>query len=75
MFENILGHKDVKEKLIKDVNNNTISHAYLFCGNEGIGKKQIAIELAKTLLKTDRLETCVDYKYIEKQPEKKRHYC
>ena len=71
MFENILGHDNVKKQLTSDLNEQEISHAYLFLGTEGIGKKSLAIEFAKGLLNTNNLDTCVDYKYIEKLPDKK----
>ena len=71
MFENILGHDNVKKQLTSDFNGQEVSHAYLFLGTEGIGKKSLAVEFAKGLLNTDNLETCVDYKYIEKLPDKK----
>lgn len=71
MFENILGHDNVKEQLKSDFEEKKVSHAYLFLGIEGIGKKTLAIEFAKKLLGTDNLDTCVDYKYIEKLPDKK----
>lgn len=71
MFENILGHDNVKKQLKSDFEESKVSHAYLFLGIEGIGKKTLAIEFAKKLLNTDNLDTCVDYKYIEKLPEKK----
>ena len=71
MFENILGHDNVKKQLTSDFNEQKVSHAYLFLGTEGIGKKSLAIEFAKGLLGTNNLATCVDYKYIEKLPDKK----
>ena len=71
MFDNILGHDNVKKQLKSDFDESKLSHAYLFLGIEGIGKKEFAIELAKKLLNTDNLDTCVDYKYIEKLPDKK----
>ena len=71
MFENILGHGNVKKQLTSDFNEQKVSHAYLFLGTEGIGKKSLAIEFAKQLLNTNNLDTCVDYKYIEKLPDKK----
>ena len=71
MFENILGHNKVKKLLTSDLDEQEVSHAYLFLGLEGIGKKELAIEYAKELLNTNNLDTCVDYKYIEKLPDKK----
>ena len=71
MFEEILGQDNVKRQLKSDLEESKVSHAYLFLGSEGIGKKKLAIEFAKILLNTDNLDTCVDYKYIEKLPEKK----
>ncbi len=71
MFENILGHNNVKKQLKSDLEESKVSHAYLFLGTEGIGKKSLAIEFAKGLLNTNNLEACVDYKYIEKLLDKK----
>lgn len=71
MFENILAHDNVKKQLALDFEEAKVSHAYLFLGIDGIGKKTLAIEFAKKLLNTENLDTCVDYKYIEKLPEKK----
>lgn len=48
-FDSILGHNQQKKILLKSKKENRVSHAYLFCGVEGIGKKLAAIEFAKTL--------------------------
>ena len=50
MFESILGHEKSKQILQKSMQNNTISHSYMFIGIEGIGKKIIAKEFAKNIL-------------------------
>lgn len=71
MFENILGHGKIKKQLEEELINSKVSHAYLFIGPEGIGKKEVAIEFAKGLLNTNNLDVCVDYKFIEKLPDKK----
>ena len=39
MFESILGNEKSKQILQKSMQNNTISHSYMFIGIEGIGKK------------------------------------
>ena len=39
MFETILGNEKNKQVLQKSIQNNTISHSYMFIGIEGIGKK------------------------------------
>ncbi len=71
MFENILGHDVQKKVLINNLKQNNISHAYLFAGKAGIGKRTIAEEFAKLILKTDNLISCPDYKYICKREDKK----
>lgn len=71
MLDNILGHDKIKEQLKSDLSESKVSHAYLFSGIEGVGKKTLAIEFAKALLKTEYLDACIDYKYIEKLPDKK----
>lgn len=71
MFEKIIGHEESKEILTSDIQNAKVSHAYLFSGIEGVGKKELALEFAKVLLNTENLATCVDFKYIDKLPDKK----
>ena len=71
MFEKITGHATAKEILAKDIENDQVSHAYLFSGIEGIGKKGLAIEFAKELLNTELLDACIDYKFIEMPEDKK----
>ena len=71
MFEKIIGNEESKKILISDIQNAKVSHAYLFSGIEGIGKKELALEFAKVLLNTENLNTCVDFKYIEKLQDKK----
>ena len=71
MFENVYGHAFQKETLISAIENDRISHAYLFSGKSGIGKKMIALEFARNILNTEDLKTCVDFKYVEKLEDKK----
>ena len=71
MFENILGHGNEIDLLKSSIDNNTISHAYLFSGPTGIGKLTIAKEYAKYILNTDNLNTSPDYKYICRKEDKK----
>lgn len=58
-FTNIIGHEKIIDNLKKAIDNNQISHSYLFEGEESIGKKMVALSLAKTLLcKEGGLEPC-----------------
>ncbi len=72
MFENIIGHKEEINYLINELNNDTVSHSYLFLGKSGIGKKLIAKEFAKQILKVNDLETCIDFNLIRKKDDKKQ---
>ncbi|MEG2645549.1 MAG: AAA family ATPase [Clostridia bacterium] len=71
MFENIVGHENQKQKLCNMIKNGTVSHAYLFCGDSGIGKSTIACEFAKEILGVENLEKSTDYVYISKKEDKK----
>lgn len=46
-FENILGNEPQKRLLLNTVKEDRISHAYIFSGIDGIGKKLFALEFAK----------------------------
>lgn len=58
MFEKIIGNKQIIDTLEKTVKENKTSHSYLFVGTPGIGKKLVAIELAKMLLCLDQNKYC-----------------
>ncbi len=59
-FKDIIGNTDVKDYLIKSINNKNILHSYLFLGTEGIGKLLVAKEFAKKILCLNNTEdeTC-----------------
>ncbi len=59
-FKDIIGNTDVKNYLIKSVNNKNVLHSYLFLGTEGIGKLLVAKEFAKKILCLNNTEdeTC-----------------
>lgn len=58
-FKDIIGHEKIIEALKKAIYGKTISHSYLFEGEESIGKRKIAYAFAKTLLcKNEGDEPC-----------------
>lgn len=71
MFDDIIGHKENIKTLSEMINQNKVLNSYLFVGRHGIGKKLVAIDFAKAILKVDILESSMDYKYIEKKADKK----
>lgn len=50
MWNDILGHEQVKDFLSSYLERSNRPHALLFCGAEGIGKKKLAFEFARSLL-------------------------
>ncbi len=52
MFENLIGNEKIKQDLKTVLNNNKVSHSYMFIGNKGIGKSEFAKEFAKGILCT-----------------------
>ena len=48
-FKEIIGHDRQIEYLRNAMRNGRVAHAYLFLGKEGIGKKMVALNLAKAL--------------------------
>ena len=63
----IVGHEAIREKLESIVKTGNIANAYLFVGVEGIGKKLVATEFAKSIL-NDEASYHADLKEIA--PEK-----
>jgi DNA polymerase-3 subunit delta' len=48
-FKDVLGHSRPIEFLKRAIKKDTLAHSYLFWGNEGIGKKWVALQFAKSL--------------------------
>ncbi len=49
-LDKIVGHEDIIQGLKSAIDNNQVSHSYLFQGEESVGKKKLAMFFAKTLL-------------------------
>ena len=56
LFFQIIGHEDIKKKLIQSVKENRIAHAQLFLGPEGTGKLALAIAYAQYINCTNKRE-------------------
>jgi len=69
-FNEIVGQDIIKKTIINEINNNKISHAYLFCGPRGTGKTSIAKLIAKLInctnqkdgMSCEQCTTCVNHK-------------
>ena len=83
MFENLIGNEKIKQDLKTVLQNNKVSHSYMFIGDKGIGKYQFAKEFAKGILCLNEEKPCgscksciefnnnnnPDYKYIGLEDE------
>ncbi len=49
MWNRVLGQRRVKSILLGAIRSKRLPHAYLFVGNEGVGKDAMALELARTI--------------------------
>lgn len=59
-FEMILGQESAKRFIQNSIEKDRVSHAYLFEGPSGIGKKTFAIEFAKLLTGDENIENSPD---------------
>ena len=48
-FKDVLGHEKPIHLLQRAIKTDKVVHSYLFLGNEGIGKKQVALQFAKAI--------------------------
>jgi DNA polymerase III subunit delta' len=53
MFNKLVGNENVKQTLRRLIRNGRIPNSLLFAGDEGVGKRQFAIELAKAFVCAD----------------------
>ncbi|BAV58901.1 DNA polymerase III subunit delta' [Candidatus Endomicrobiellum trichonymphae] len=83
MFESILGQKKIKKIISNQVKSGKIAHAYIFVGQDGVGKRLTAVEFAKILncnvddfIKTDAgtCGKCISCKKIEKNIHPDLHF-
>ena len=71
-FKNIIGHKEVKTRLINSVKEGRISHAQLFLGAEGSGNLPLAIAYSQYIACENKTEndscgscsSCVKYEKL-----------
>ena len=67
MFEHILGNEKNKKILEPIIKSKKYSHSYIFWGTEGIGKKLIAKQMAKSILCLDeqdidcKCKSCIEF--------------
>jgi len=66
----IVGHKIQREFLKKSFESSRISHAYLFSGVDGLGKKTVALEFVRMIngQKKDLAKSQPDLIMVEPQP-------
>ena len=60
-FDKIIGQDFAKKYLTNSIKKNKISHAYMFEGIDGIGKKKFSEELSKILLDAENVDSSPDY--------------
>ncbi|MBK5720400.1 DNA polymerase III subunit [Dysgonomonas sp. Marseille-P4677] len=71
-FKDIIGQREIKERLVSSIKKGIIPHAQLFCGPEGIGKFPLALAYAQYLNCENPSETdscgkcpsCVKYNHL-----------
>ena len=49
LYSQVAGQEEIKTSLIKSIDNNQVSHCYLFEGPEGMGKFELALIFAQSL--------------------------
>ncbi|MCR5693604.1 MAG: hypothetical protein K6G89_01355 [Clostridia bacterium] len=57
-FEQLIGQKDIKDKLNRALETGRLGHAYIFTGERGIGKKTFAKEFISAAMCTNRTGSC-----------------
>ena len=63
------GHQNVKSILDRQIIAQKFSHAYLFSGSSGLGKKTLALEFAQKVLGAEKLSTHPDFAILDEPGE------
>ena len=71
MFKDVIGHNEIKQRLIHSLQAGRISHAQLFAGNTGYGSLALALAFAQYVLctgdkKEDSCGTCPSCRKMQK---------
>lgn len=69
-FDEVIGQDVIKKTIVNEINNNKVSHAYLFCGPRGTGKTSIAKLIAKLIncenqnngIPCEQCQSCLSHK-------------
>ena len=78
-FSQIIGHQDIKKRLIDSAQSGQISHALLFAGHEGFGSLALAVAFAQYIHCSNRQENdscgeCPSCKKMEKFAHPDTHF-
>ena len=70
-FKDVIGHEDIKQRLIASLKTGRISHAQLFAGDTGYGSMALALAFAQYVLCTgdkhdDACGTCPSCRKMQK---------
>lgn len=79
LFSEVIGQQAVKNRLIRSVNENRVSHAQLFLGIEGNGSLSLAVAYAQFILCTNKNEndscgTCPSCQKVSKLTHPDLHF-
>jgi DNA polymerase III subunit delta' len=79
LFAEIPGHNDIKERLIRSVKEQRISHAQLFLGAEGSGSLAIAVAYAQYMMceqkgDNDACGVCASCRKVQKLVHPDLHF-
>jgi len=66
----ILGHEKQWKFLKESYESEKLAHAYIFSGQDKLGKKTIALKLASLITNSDNLKQNVDFIFIEAEKKK-----
>src|ERR1700738_5043291 len=77
-FATIMGQERVKRLLQNGLKNESLSHAYIFSGPSGSGRRQMALTLAQavycTEMKDDACGICLNCRKVEHQNHPDLHW-
>ena len=71
IFDDVYGNSQIKKQLFNLINSENIPHAFLFYGDDGIGKKQIAKGFACLMMGLDEIREHPDIYIYPTQSNKK----
>lgn len=70
-FSEIIGHNEIKNQIMRAIDNNKLAHAHLILGQDGIGKSKLADAMTCRILRIENQDKSPDIVSLKRKKDQK----